>query len=107
MIASDVEDRSKFYPPHGRLAVKHGRAPTLHAEEARPVHLVMFDIDGTLLGSHGFDGDLFARAVRREFGVQVDETWQSYQHCTDSGVLEGVLITKEVVIRLVLEAADT
>lgn len=29
----------------------------------------MFDIDGTLVDSHGIDGDLFARAIRRELGV--------------------------------------
>ena len=51
----------------------------------------MFDIDGTLVDSHGFDGDLFAHAVRLELGVQVDGTWQSYRHVTDSGVLEEVL----------------
>lgn len=55
------------------------------------MHLVMFDIDGTLVHSHGFDGDLFAAAVKHELGVQVDETWSSYQHVTDSGVLEDVL----------------
>jgi beta-phosphoglucomutase-like phosphatase (HAD superfamily) len=51
----------------------------------------MFDIDGTLVDSHGFDGDLFAEAVRRELGIQVDETWQSYRNVTDGGVLAEVL----------------
>lgn len=55
------------------------------------MHLVMFDIDGTLVNSAGFDGDLFARAVRDELGLQVDETWESYRHVTDSGILEQVL----------------
>lgn len=55
------------------------------------MHLVMFDIDGTLVNSAGFDGDLFARAVREELGLQVDETWESYRHVTDSGILEQVL----------------
>ena len=58
----------------------------------------MFDIDGTLVDSHGFDGDLFARAVRRELGVQVDETWQSYEQRTDSGVLEEVLTQNNVSV---------
>lgn len=51
----------------------------------------MFDIDGTLVDSHGFDGDLFAEAVRRELGVRVDQTWQSYRNHTDSGVLDEIL----------------
>ena len=55
------------------------------------MHLVMFDIDGTLVDSHGFDSDLFAAAVKHELGVQVDETWRSYQHVTDSGILEDLL----------------
>jgi len=56
------------------------------------LHLVMFDIDGTLVDSSGFDEDLFARAIKRELGVQVDETWQAYQHHTDTGVLnEGMM----------------
>lgn len=58
----------------------------------------MFDIDGTLVDSHGVDGDLFARAIRRELGVQVDETWQSYQQRTDSGVLEEVLVQNNILV---------
>ena len=55
------------------------------------MHLVMFDIDGTLVDSNGFDGELYAQAVRRVLGVEVDRTWQSYRHVTDSGILEEVL----------------
>jgi beta-phosphoglucomutase-like phosphatase (HAD superfamily) len=58
----------------------------------------MFDIDGTLVDSHGFDADLFARAIKRELGVQVDETWQSYQQRTDSGILEEVLMQDNVSV---------
>jgi beta-phosphoglucomutase-like phosphatase (HAD superfamily) len=54
-------------------------------------HLVMFDVDGTLVDSAGFDGRLYARAVREELGVRVDETWRSYRHVTDSGILEELL----------------
>ncbi|MBD1912959.1 MULTISPECIES: HAD hydrolase-like protein [unclassified Leptolyngbya] len=58
----------------------------------------MFDIDGTLVDSYGVDGDLFARAIRLELGVPVDETWQSYQQRTDSGVLEEVLVQNNVSV---------
>jgi phosphoglycolate phosphatase-like HAD superfamily hydrolase len=54
-------------------------------------HLVMFDIDGTLVDSVGLDGALYAQAVREVLGVTVDETWMSYKNVTDSGVLEEVL----------------
>ena len=53
----------------------------------------MFDIDGTLVDSMGFDAELYARAVRAELGadVAIDETWRSYRNVTDSGVLEEIL----------------
>lgn len=51
----------------------------------------MFDIDGTLVDTAGLDGDLYAAAVRSVLGVEVDPTWASYTHVTDSGVLDEVL----------------
>jgi phosphoglycolate phosphatase-like HAD superfamily hydrolase len=54
-------------------------------------HIVMFDVDGTLVDSAGFDGALFASAVRSVLDADVDETWQSYRNVTDSGVLEEIL----------------
>ena len=55
------------------------------------MQLVMFDIDGTLVDSSGFDGELFARAVRDVLGVEVDRTWQSYRNVTDSGILAEII----------------
>ena len=54
------------------------------------MQLVMFDIDGTLVDSNGFDGELFASAVHEVLGVEVDRTWRSYRNVTDSGVLGEV-----------------
>jgi len=51
----------------------------------------MFDVDGTLVDSSGFDGALYAQAVREVLDVDVDETWLSYENVTDSGVLEEIL----------------
>ena len=58
-------------------------------------HLVMFDVDGTLVDSAGFDGALYAQAVREVLKVDVDETWKSYRNVTDSGVLEEILARGE------------
>jgi phosphoglycolate phosphatase-like HAD superfamily hydrolase len=58
-------------------------------------HIVMFDVDGTLVDSAGFDGHLYAEAVRAVLGVDVDETWASYANVTDSGVLEQILAERE------------
>jgi phosphoglycolate phosphatase-like HAD superfamily hydrolase len=53
----------------------------------------MFDIDGTLVDSMGFDVELYVRAIRAELGadVPIDETWRSYRNVTDSGVLDEIL----------------
>jgi len=39
------------------------------------MHLVMFDIDDTLVDSAGFDGELYAAAVESELGFAVDRNW--------------------------------
>lgn len=55
------------------------------------MHLVMFDIDGTLVDSAGFDADLYAQAVEGVLGIAVDRTWDAYEHVSDSGILEQLL----------------
>ena len=55
------------------------------------MHLVMFDIDGTLVDSAGFDTELYVEAVRNVLGVEIDSDWNSYEHVSDSGILEEVL----------------
>jgi phosphoglycolate phosphatase-like HAD superfamily hydrolase len=56
-------------------------------------HLVMFDIDGTLVDSMRVDSHLYARAVRETLGgdTHIDETWRPYAHVTDSGILDEIL----------------
>ena len=51
----------------------------------------MFDVDGTLVDSAGFDAALYAEAVWSVLGADVDQTWASYRNVTDSGILEEVL----------------
>jgi beta-phosphoglucomutase-like phosphatase (HAD superfamily) len=51
----------------------------------------MFDIDGTLVDSNGFDADLFCLAIGQELDIEVDRAWHSYRHVTDSGVLDEIL----------------
>lgn len=55
------------------------------------MHLVMFDIDGTLVDSAGFDTELYVEAVRDVLNVSIDSDWNSYEHVSDSGILEQVL----------------
>jgi phosphoglycolate phosphatase-like HAD superfamily hydrolase len=55
------------------------------------MHLVMFDIDGTLVDSAGFDSDLYAQAVEGVLNIQIDRNWDAYEHVSDSGILEQLL----------------
>jgi phosphoglycolate phosphatase-like HAD superfamily hydrolase len=55
------------------------------------MHLVMFDIDGTLVDSAGFDSELYVEAVRSVLNVDIDSDWNIYQHVSDSGILEEVM----------------
>src|SRR5690348_7422388 len=55
------------------------------------MHLVMFDIDGTLVDSTGFDTELYVEAVRSVLNVEIDSDWNKYDHVSDSGILEQVM----------------
>lgn len=55
------------------------------------MHLVCFDIDGTLVASAGFDGELYEQAVRDILGVNLNPDWSQYKHVTDTGILEEIL----------------
>jgi phosphoglycolate phosphatase-like HAD superfamily hydrolase len=54
----------------------------------------MFDIDGTLVDSVGFDSSYYADALRSVLDVEVDESWRPYRHVTDGGILEELLASK-------------
>jgi phosphoglycolate phosphatase-like HAD superfamily hydrolase len=56
------------------------------------MHLVVFDIDGTLLRSNEADETCFRTAVAEEFSLKgVSTDWGSYQYSTDSGILHELL----------------
>jgi beta-phosphoglucomutase-like phosphatase (HAD superfamily) len=55
------------------------------------MHIILFDIDGTLVNSNGFDGRLYIEAVREILGIEIDDDWSRYKHVTDGGVLEELL----------------
>lgn len=55
------------------------------------MHVVSFDIDGTLVASADFDGELYAEAVRDVLDVGIDTDWSRYENVTDSGILEELL----------------
>jgi phosphoglycolate phosphatase-like HAD superfamily hydrolase len=56
------------------------------------MHLVMFDIDGTLTQSDDIDADCYAQAVAEVLNLpQIDRDWSRYQHVTDSGIATEII----------------
>ncbi len=55
------------------------------------VHLVMFDIDGTLIESNEFDSECFRAAVEDVLQVAIDTNWDKYHHATDAGILSQIM----------------
>ena len=55
------------------------------------MHLVMFDIDGTLIESYDFDAQCYVAAIQEILGVPVDTDWEKYPHVTDTGIFRKIL----------------
>ena len=55
------------------------------------MHLIAFDLDGTLVNSEAFEDALYARAVHTVLGIDIDTHWSRYRHMTDSGILDELL----------------
>jgi phosphoglycolate phosphatase-like HAD superfamily hydrolase len=55
------------------------------------MHVVLFDIDGTLTESEAVDGEIYARALNVVHGfTQIDTDWSTYKNTTDAGILQEV-----------------
>lgn len=55
------------------------------------LHLIMFDIDGTLVDSYGFDEECYLRAAKLVLGVEISADWASYRHATDSWIIKEAI----------------
>src|SRR5438093_5451874 len=56
-----------------------------------PMHLVMFDIDGTLTETMKVDEECFVRSFKDVFGfADIDTDWSHYPNTTDSGIFHDV-----------------
>ena len=75
----------------GALRWRAYSVPLVRLGASNAMHLVLFDIDGTLVDSAGFDGRLFVDAARTVLGVEIDDDWSRYRHVTDSGILAEIL----------------
>lgn len=55
------------------------------------MHLVMFDIDGTLVDTSTFEDLCFVQAVKSIVDVDIDQDWSSFPHVSDSGIVNQLL----------------
>jgi phosphoglycolate phosphatase-like HAD superfamily hydrolase len=59
------------------------------------MHLVMFDIDGTLTQTDDVDGECYAQAVEEVLNTPpIDRDWSTYRHVTDSGIASEIIRTR-------------
>src|SRR2546430_13255420 len=59
------------------------------------MHLVMFDIDGTLTETMKVDEECFVRSFKEVFGfADIDTDWSHYPHTTDSGIFHDVFTSR-------------
>src|SRR5438876_10751626 len=59
------------------------------------MHLVMFDIDGTLTETMKIDEECFVRSLKDVFGfADIDTAWSHYPHTTDSGIFHDVCMSR-------------
>jgi len=65
--------------------------------EGRPVHAVIFDIDGTLLHSAEVDDALYRQAVHTVLGdVRLRATINDYAYVTDTGILRQIFEDNDI-----------
>ena len=59
------------------------------------MHLVMFDIDGTLTETMKVDEECFVRSFKNVFGfADIDTDWSHYPHTTDSGIFHDLFTSR-------------
>src|ERR1043166_1192094 len=59
------------------------------------MHLVMFDIDGTLTETMKVDEECFVDSFNDVFGItDIDTDWSHYPHTTDSGIFADVFTSR-------------
>jgi phosphoglycolate phosphatase-like HAD superfamily hydrolase len=61
------------------------------------MHLIMFDLDGTLVDSTNVDSGCYLQALVDVFGFDldlIDRDWGNYPHVTDAGILQTLCQTE-------------
>ena len=60
------------------------------------MHMIAFDLDGTLADSEAFAGELYVQAVQTALGIEIEADWSGYRHRTDSGILDEIIDRSEL-----------
>lgn len=55
------------------------------------MHLILFDIDGTLVDSQEFDSELYVQAVGEVLEIEIGDDWSVYRNVTDGGILDEII----------------
>jgi phosphoglycolate phosphatase-like HAD superfamily hydrolase len=56
-------------------------------------HLIIFDVDGTLIASQGADTKIFTAIVEQALCTTViDNNWSNYRYSTDSGIIDELFV---------------
>ena len=59
------------------------------------MHLVMFDIDGTLTETMKVDEECFVRSLAEVYGFTgIDSDWSNYKHATDAGIFHEIYLAR-------------
>ena len=53
------------------------------------MHVILFDLDDTLVRSMEMDGHYFGDAIEAELHGEICRNWQQYEHVSDSGILHA------------------
>ncbi|WND03669.1 HAD hydrolase-like protein [Temperatibacter marinus] len=54
------------------------------------MHLILFDVDGTLVNSQSFSDTLFKRAIEECLEIDSPDDWEGISHLTGTGILAEV-----------------
>ena len=59
------------------------------------MHLIIFDIDGTLTETMKIDEECFVRSFKEVFGfADIDTDWSHYPHTTDSSIFHEFYVSR-------------
>jgi phosphoglycolate phosphatase-like HAD superfamily hydrolase len=81
------------YTPSPHTSRSSSAPYAAHSPSPATMHLIMFDLDGTLVDSNAIDSGCYLQALVDVFGfdlARIDRNWANYPHVTDAGILHSL-----------------